>query len=129
MSECDAEVRDILLKALQYAAYEDDWSHPLARSLDGITGEKARWQPPEGEGIWRIVLHVTVWNRNILDRIRTSQPVSPAEGAWPEIPVDSSETHWLQAKEACLASLEELRLLIETGSLDAIRSSPGVFQI
>lgn len=97
----EAVRRDVLL-AFEYSHNEDDWVFPLADALDGVTAQEAMWTPagsdPEARSIWRIVLHMTVWTENIVERMaqrtRGDQPGRPSEGAWPELPETLDEDAW-----------------------------------
>jgi hypothetical protein len=97
----EAVRRDVLL-AFEYAHNEDDWVFPLAEALDGVTAAEAAWTPdtadPEPRGIWRIVLHMTVWTENIVERMgqreRGERLGGPSEGAWPPLPPTLDEAAW-----------------------------------
>lgn len=124
----EQELRDLLLTTFEYTYLHDHWSHPLAEALDGLTAEQAAWQPgPDLMGIWDIVLHVALWNDNIIERIQTGEMVYPAGDAWPAKPLNLSEANWEAGKAEFWASTERLKHLIQTESLEAIRASPYSF--
>jgi hypothetical protein len=61
--------RDVLL-ALEYAYDQDDWVCPLSEALEGLTAQEALWMADlYPRCIWEIVLHVSVWNENIVERM------------------------------------------------------------
>jgi hypothetical protein len=111
--------------AYEYCYVHDEWVNPLAEALDGVKAEEAAWRPPDGKGIWDIVLHLAVWNENILERMETGEKSSPAEGHWP-LPEEPDELAWEAAKERLSRSLEGLRLYLETHSLDEMTGAYGL---
>lgn len=124
----EQEVLDLLLVTFEYTHTHDDWSNPLAETLEGITAEQAAWRPgPELMGIWDIVLHVATWNDNIIERIETGQNAHPKEGAWPPKPDVLDEAEWSKAKERLFESVATLTKFIETVSFDKIQASPYGF--
>lgn len=124
----EQELRDLILTTFEYTYLHDDWSHPLAEVLAGITPDQAAWRPgPDLMGIWDMVLHLTVWNDNIIERIQTGQMTHPSEGAWPPKPVDLDEANWDAAKSDLWASTERLKDLIQTVPFEKIRASPYSF--
>ena len=95
-------VRRDLLLAFEYAHNEGNWVFPLADALAAVTAQKALWSPdpnaPLQRCIWQIVLHMTVWTENIVERMaqRTrDEPMGhPHEGAWPPLPNPHDEVAW-----------------------------------
>jgi hypothetical protein len=62
--------RDILV-AFEFCHLHDDWVTPLAEALESITAAQAAARPdPESRSIWEIVLHLAVWNENVVQRMR-----------------------------------------------------------
>lgn len=117
--------KDELLIGFEYSHLQDSWVNPLSEALDGITAEEALWRPgPRLKGIWDIVLHVAVWNENIVERIEKGQPVRPQEGPWPPPPDAPNEAAWERAKERLWDSLASMRKLISTAPLERIEKSP-----
>lgn len=118
---------DVLI-AFEYAYKEEDWVFPLADALAGVTAEEALWKPdpddPEQTCIWQIVLHVAVWNENIVERMgqRTrNEPMGhPSEGAWPPLPNTLDEAAWEASKQRLWQSLTTLRTHIETTPIAAL---------
>lgn len=112
--------RDVLL-AFEYAHNEDDWVFPLADALAGVTAQEAAWKPaaaaPDLRCIWQIVLHMTVWTDNIVQRMaqrmRSEPPGKPPEGAWPLVPVVLDEAAWEDAQRRLWAALAALHAHIE----------------
>lgn len=108
--------RDLLL-AFEYAHNEDDWVFPLADALAGLTAREAAWVPdsgdPEARSIWRIVLHMTVWTENIVQRMgqreRGERPGGPPEGAWPPLPSTPGEDAWTDTQRRLWDAVATLR--------------------
>jgi hypothetical protein len=113
--------RDLLL-AFEYAHHEDDWVYPLADALAGVTLQDALWTPhrndPKQRCIWQIVLHISAWTENIVERMgqRTrNEPMgSPPDGHWPPLPAVRDDGAWQAAKQRLGNSLGALRAHIET---------------
>jgi hypothetical protein len=123
-STTDAVRRDILV-AFEYCHLHDAWVTPLAEALDGITAARAAVRPnPDSRSIWEIVLHLAVWNENIVERMHCREqrtPFSrPAEGAWPPLPAIQDESAWQAARQRLWDSLAAVRSHIETTPLDAM---------
>ena len=118
-------MRREVLVAFEYSYQHDDWVNPLADALAGVTAAEAAWRPgPDGRGIWDIVLHMTVWTKNIVERMRSGQPARPAEGAWPPPDTVMDEAAWEQAQQRLWDALAALQAYMETNSLDALAGSP-----
>jgi uncharacterized damage-inducible protein DinB len=116
--------RDILL-AFEYSFLHADWVNPLEEALAGVTADQALSKPSaDAKSIWDIVLHMTVWTENIVERIRSGNPVRPSEGAWPLLPTVRDEAAWEGAKSRLRDALDSLRSTIEAAPLTAIEDSP-----
>src|SRR5205823_3625306 len=103
----------------------DDWVHPLAEALEGVTAEEAAWRPsPEVKGIWDIVLHLAVWTENIIERIKTREHCRPAEGAWPPPPDVPNEPEWVAAQKRLWDALDGLKSYMEANTLDTLNGGP-----
>lgn len=117
----EAVQRDVLI-AFEYAHNEEDWVTPLADALDGVTAKDALWKPdlndPEQKCTWQIILHMTVWTENIVERMAQrmhEEPMGrPAEGAWPSLPEVTDEATWSRDKQRLWNALTALRTHIET---------------
>src|SRR5205085_3867533 len=121
----DDAVRKDLLIGFEYSHLHDSWVNPLADALDGVTAEQAIWRPgPDMKGIWDIVLHMALWNENIIERIESGQPVRPSEGAWPAPPSSPSDGEWERAKKRLWDSLAALRALLETAPISKLEAAP-----
>jgi hypothetical protein len=116
--------RDVAL-AFEYAHYEDEWVTwvtPLTDALAGLTAREAAWKPETGDAdmrsIWEIVLHMTAWTDNVVERLAQrlrSEPMGrPAEGNWPTLPDTHDDAAWEEAKQRLWESLAGLRAHIET---------------
>ncbi len=119
--------RDLLL-AFEYAHNEQDWVFPLTDALAGVTVQEALWKPdvndPGQRCIWQIVMHMSVWTENIVERMgqrmRNEPPGEPQEGAWPPLPDTLDEVAWEASKQRLWKSLAALRAHIETTPLAAM---------
>ena len=121
----DQEVKSDVLVAFEYSYQHEEWVHPLDEALAGVGVKDALWKPsPNAKSIWEIVLHMAVWNENIVERIQTSAHTHPSEGAWPALPKVQDKKAWDAAKKRLSDSLDLVRSTIEHTSLDHIRSSP-----
>ena len=121
----DAEVKREVLVAFEYAYLHEDWLNPLSEALEGLTAEGAAYHPGvNGKSIWEIVLHLTVWNENIIERITTRQNTHPVEGAWPSPAAPATEEAWAAAQQRLWSSLSALKEFMETHSLDQLHAGP-----
>ena len=66
----------------------DPWHGPSTRAvLEGITAREAAERPiPNAHTIWEIVLHLTVWAREVRRRVLGGEAALPEEGDWPDAP-------------------------------------------
>ena len=93
-------------------AFEGDAWHgsSLSEILSCITAEQAAARPiPEAHSIWEIVLHTSVWQRTVRERLQGRPIVElPEDEDWPEVP-DTSSAAWAVAAEELRAEYEMLR--------------------
>ncbi len=121
----EATLRRDLLTAWEYTYLHEDWVNPLDEALAGVTPKQALWPPsPEGKGIWEIVLHLAVWNENIVERIETGQNTHPKEGAWPPIPETPDDVAWESAKRRLNEAIDSVRVMLETVPWEKVEKSP-----
>jgi len=121
----DAALRQLLTTMLQYSSEEEEWVEPWRLVLTGLTAEQAAWRPgAEMKGVWDIVLHVTVWNENLLERARTGEALQPAEGSWPTLPGHPTEEAWSATKVRFWASLDALGVYVRTTPLEQMSAAP-----
>ena len=121
----EGTIRKHIRIGFEYSYLHDDWVNPLADALEGVTASEALSRPcPDCKGIWDMVLHMAVWNENIVERIRTGKPGRPADGAWPPIADPPDEEAWERAKQRLMNSLESVRETIESTPLGVIEASP-----
>lgn len=121
----DRKLRNDVLVAFEYSYLHDDWVNPLEEALAGVTAEQARWEPePGSNGIWRIVLHLAVWNENMVQRVETGEKSRPAEGAWPPLPEVQDEEAWEGSKKRLWDAEESLRTTIASVPWEKIENSP-----
>lgn len=121
----ETDVRKILKTAHDYAYLHDSWVNPLADALEGVTLAMASRKPnSQSNSIWAIVLHMAVWNENMVQRVRTGEKTRPAEGAWPPLPQTRTEAEWEQAKQRLFNSIEALGQMIDHEPLENVIASP-----
>jgi hypothetical protein len=121
----EASLRREIGLAFEYSYRHDDWIAPLDEVLEGLTAEQALWRPAGVEkGIWEIVLHITVWNENIVARVTTGTVAKPRDGNWPTLPSPSGEPEWEQAKARLRSSLASVQALIADNPVDVLHSGP-----
>ena len=119
------DFKKVIAVAFEYSYLHDDWVNPLENALAGVTVEQALWRPaPGSKGIWEIVLHLAAWNENMVERVRTGKAVRPAEGSWAPLPSNADEEEWREAKQRLWNSLDSVREMIESTSLEAIEQGP-----
>lgn len=125
--DAQAVQREVLI-AFEYAHNEEDWVFPLKEALAGVTAQEAAWKPdprdPKQKCVWQIVLHMTAWTENIVQRMaqrqRGDRPGGPPEGHWPALPAVLDEAAWAEAQRRLWESLAALRVHIEMTPLDAM---------
>jgi len=109
----------------EYSYRHDDWVTPMEEAVAGIDAETAtRKLKADTRSIWEIVLHLAVWNENIIERIRTKSKAKPAEGNWPKLPEIQDEAAWEQAKGRLRNSLESVQSMLRDSSLSEINDGP-----
>lgn len=115
----EQELRELLLIGLDYSTVHDDWVEPVEAALEGVTPEQAQWAPVDGKGIWDIVLHLALWNENIIERVTTGEKAYPADREpWPPVPEPATEEAWQAAKDRLRKSIADVRALIEVTPME-----------
>ena len=111
--------------AFEYCYLHDAWVTPLDEALSGIDSNTARLKlSQESKSIWEIVLHLTVWNENIVERVQTKVATRPIEGAWPKLPEHQDAQAWETAKHRLRQSFESVQTLIHSTTMTEINASP-----
>jgi uncharacterized damage-inducible protein DinB len=91
--------------------------------LRDVGPEQAVSHPIAGaHSIFEIVLHLTVWTREVTRRILGSGPAVPPEGDWPAVPAEGSAA-WKGALESLKIARRELLAALarfDEGRLDTI---------
>jgi len=84
-----------LVDELQKAYNGDAWHGGNALSLlETANAEKVFTHPiPNAHSIAELVLHLTSWTEEVLDRINGGIAKEPLKGDWP-VPTEMSETEW-----------------------------------
>lgn len=121
----DDDVRKDVLVAFEYCYLQDDWVNPLDKALAGLSVIDAlRNNGQDTKCIWEIVLHLAVWNENIVNRMLSGEPSRPAEGAWPALPSVADDGAWKAAKSRLWSSLELVKSTIETAPFERLIGPP-----
>ena len=84
--------------------YGDPWyGANILQVLEGVTHDQAAQRPiPEAHSIWELVLHITIWIREVTRRLKHGDWQEPADGDWP-VPSDPTAANW----RAAVSRLEE----------------------
>ena len=102
---------DNIVDQLERAFEGDAWhGQSVSEILGDISAEQAAARPLEAvHSIWEIVLHVTVWQRTVRERLQ-GQPIPslPDEEDWPSV-VDTSCSAWGEAVRQLRVEYELLR--------------------
>lgn len=93
-------------------AFEGDAWHGSSMSeiLATLTAKQAAAHPlPGAHSIWEIVLHTSVWQRTVRERLQ-GEPIAalPDDEDWPEVD-DSSDPAWAEAVRELRSEYELLR--------------------
>ena len=102
---------DLIVDQMERAFEGDAWHGPsMSEILTCITADQAAAHPiPETHSIWEIVLHTSVWQRTVRERLQGKPIVSlPAEEDWPPV-TDTSTSAWTAAAQELRAEYELLR--------------------
>ena len=81
--------------------------------LQGIDADvAARRSIPHAHTIWELVLHMTVWTREVESRVRGERAKSPPED-WPVPRIDGGAAAWRSAKIELAAAQKEMEAAVE----------------
>ena len=76
--------------------------------LAGIDADQASRRPiANGHTIWELLLHMTVWTREVASRVRGASPKSPPKD-WPEPPLRAGAGGWQSAQDDFAAAQQDL---------------------
>ena len=94
---------------LEKAFASDPWHGPATASLlRGLSAESAVARPvDQAHSVWEIVLHITAWQREVLERLEGKEPSLPKDCDWPVVPPPTSPA-WTQACLELESSLQQL---------------------
>lgn len=102
---------DRIVDQMERAFEGDAWHGPsLSDILACVSAEQAAVRPmPGSHSIWEIVVHMTVWQRTVRERLE-GHPIRslPEEEDWPEVE-DTSERAWVAAVGELREEYERLR--------------------
>lgn len=121
----EESLRKQLIIGFEYSYLHEDWVNSLSEALEGVNAADAYERPGHHQmGIWDMVLHMSVWNENIVQRIETGEAVGPSEGHWPLRPGEPSDEAWEAAKKRLWDSLDSVRTMLEMTPYSVIEASP-----
>jgi uncharacterized damage-inducible protein DinB len=109
---------DALREDLRNVYDGDPWhGSSITATLAGVDAKTAALRSiPSGHTIWELVLHMTVWTREVTSRVRGASPKNPSQD-WPKAKPDGGEAAWRSALEDLAAAQKEIEAAV--GSLDA----------
>lgn len=120
----EAEIKREIAVAFEYAYRHEDWVEPLQSALAELDAERAaRRFGPEDRSVGDIVLHLALWNENIVARIQRGDRSHPEE-SWPA-PAEG-EVAWEAAQERLRASYAAVIATIEATPLDRLAGGYGL---
>jgi uncharacterized damage-inducible protein DinB len=96
--------------------YDGDPWHGLSITevLKGVDADTAGLKSiPDGHTIWEIVLHMTVWTREVASRVRGASPKNPPED-WPTPKPRGGEAAWRSALEELAAAQKEIESAVDS---------------
>lgn len=110
---------DALREDLRKVYDGDPWHGSSIRAvLDGVDARTAAVRSiPHAHTIWEIVLHMTVWTREVEARVRGAAPKSPPED-WPVPDSSGSETAWRSANEDLAAAQKDIERAVDSLASD-----------
>ena len=101
----------------------DPWHDgPITALLRGVDAKGAANRTvPNCHTIWELVLHMTVWTREVASRVRGADAKDPPED-WPKQPAKGSESDWRAAQEDLRAAHQDfLRAVDALNPADLVR--------
>jgi uncharacterized damage-inducible protein DinB len=100
---------DALQQDLRSVYNGDPWhGSSITDVLKGVDAKTAAVRSiPRGHTIWELVLHMTVWTREVASRVRGSAPKSPAQD-WPDPESGGGEAAWRRAQADLAAAQKDL---------------------
>jgi uncharacterized damage-inducible protein DinB len=105
---------DALRQDLRSVYNGDPWhGSSITAVLTGIDAKSASVRSiPRGHTIWELVLHMTVWTREVASRVRGSAPKSPAQD-WPSPESVGGEAAWRRAQDDLGAAQKDLESAVD----------------
>ena len=105
---------DAMRQDLRSVYNGDPWhGSSITAVLNGIDAKTASVRTiPRGHTIWELVLHMTVWTREVASRVRGSAPKSPAQD-WPSPESGGGEAAWRRAQDDLGAAQKDLESAVD----------------
>lgn len=93
----------------------DPWHDgPITTLLKSVDARAAfRRTIPNCHTIWELVLHMTVWTREVASRIRGADAKDPPED-WPKQPAAANDSDWRAAQDALRSAHEDLARAVDS---------------
>ncbi|HKR08004.1 MAG TPA: DinB family protein [Gemmatimonadaceae bacterium] len=100
---------DALRDDLRQVYDGDPWHDgPITALLKGVNAKAAaRRTIPKCHTIWELVLHMTVWTREVASRVRGSDAKNPPKD-WPKQPAKATDSAWRAAQDELRTAHEDL---------------------
>ena len=105
---------DALKSDLRKIYVGDPWhGSSITDVLKGITADIANQRTvPQAHTIWELVLHMTVWTREVTSRVKGAAPKNPPED-WPVPRFGGGEAAWESAKKDLESAQRELEQVVD----------------
>jgi uncharacterized damage-inducible protein DinB len=85
----------------------------ITEVLKGVDAETAAVRSiPRGHNIWELVLHMTVWTREVTSRVRGAAPKSPPED-WPVPKSGGGDAAWRSALNDLAAAQKDIERVVD----------------
>lgn len=110
-TRADSREIEFIIDQMERAFEGDAWyGCSLSEILSDVSAEQALARPIEGaHSIWEIVLHSTVWQRTVRERLQGRAMIELAEDVdWAQVP-DTSSSAWAETVGRLRSEYQQLR--------------------
>ena len=91
----DSTKVSLLLQSLDYAFDRPGWQGPnLARSVRGVSAQRAAQSTGGRRSIWEQILHAAYWKQRVINLLIGTQPFPRKGSNWPRLPPEKNERNW-----------------------------------
>jgi uncharacterized damage-inducible protein DinB len=124
MNDSTRVMREQLLELLRGKSAHLDFVHAIAGLPPKLRGAKPPGQP---HTLWRLVDHMRIAQRDILDFTKDGQHKSPKwpEGYWPNSDTPRDAKHWNDCVKDFKADLKEMMRIVKDKKTDLLAPIPG----